>query len=84
MVKIMSLMQNMWERPLVRELRKIQARISALEYESRECWPDATVDVHDLHDRRLRFGALTGLLSDAHKQRFYLMEKIQQGRRHDE
>ena len=84
MVKIMSLMQNMWERPLVRELRKVQDRISELEEDSRECWPKKTLGVFDLHNRYLRMDAITGLLSKAHTERHVLMKQIHEGRRHDE
>lgn len=82
-VRIMSLMQNMWERPLVRELRKVQARISELEHDSRDCWPKKTLGVGDLHDRYVRMDAITGLLSEAHTKRFELMKRIQIGRPHD-
>ena len=83
MVKIMSLMQNMWERPLVRELRKTQDRISELEYEMHELWPKDT-DWGEDKSRHRYVNELMGLLSEAHTKRFDLMKRIGEGRRHDE
>ena len=83
MVKIMSLMQNMWERPLVRELRKVQNRISDLEYQTRELWPKDT-DWGDDKSRQKQVYAWLGLLSECHTKRFELMKRIGEGRRHDE
>ncbi len=80
MVKIMSLMQNMWERPLVRELRKVQDRISELKEDQRALWPKKTLGVHDLHDRYLRMNAIEGLLSKAHTERLELMQQINEGK----
>ena len=84
MVKIMSLVQNMWERPLVRELRNIQARINELECRMRECWPNETLGVRELRDRYNTMDRYTSLISDAHIKRYELMDRIQEGRRHDE
>lgn len=83
-VKIMSLMQNMLERPLVRKLRKVQDRINELEYEMRELWPK---DRQGVGDQRARYHAINEynvLISKAHTKRFELIKRIGEGRRHDE
>ena len=80
MVKIMSLMQNMWERPLVRELCKVQARISELEEDQRALWPKKTLGIFDRHDRYVRMNAIEGLLSKAHTERLELMKQINEGK----
>ncbi len=84
-MKIMSLAQNIWERPLIRELRHWQDRIAALEHEMRDLWgPDDSPAMRHAQGHYKDMDKLTVLLSDANRARFEVMKQLNEGRRHDE
>lgn len=77
-VKIMSLSQNIWERPLIRKMRRWQDTIVRIEHEMRNAW-EREGDGHTKNTYDEVF-MLTEKLSKAHQERYRLMKQINKGR----